>query len=52
MLQVGTGARSTVLSSQGGTSLWANVVTVFGSKAAHSLQEFSAAPADGINIEG
>ncbi len=52
MFQVGTAARSTVLSSTGGKSLKDNVVNVFGSRLADGLVPLSAETASGTKTVG
>lgn len=50
--QVGSAARSTVLSSTGGKSLKDNIVNVFGSRLADGLVPVSAETAHGTRIVG
>ena len=50
--QVGTAARSTVLSSTGGKSLKDNIVNVFGSRLADGLVPVNAETPCGSKLEG
>ena len=52
LLQVGTAARSTVLSSAGGKSLKDNIVNVFGSRLADGLTPLTAAAESGCSLVG
>ena len=51
-VQVGTGARTTVVSSQGGHSVYDNMVTVLGSRAAEAMQPLEASTPSGACISG
>lgn len=50
--QVGAGARTTVVSSQGQSSVLENIVTVLGSRAAESMQPLEAAIPSGACLRG
>lgn len=50
--QVGGGARSTVVSTQGAASVRDNIVTVFGARTAEGLQVLSAPAGAGARFEG
>lgn len=52
MLQVGTAARSTVLSSTGGNSMRDNIVNVFGARLADGLVPLQAETTGGSKLEG
>ena len=52
MVQVGTAARSTVLSSTGGNSMRDNIVNVFGARLADGLVPLHAETAGGSKLEG
>ena len=51
-VQVGTAARSTVLSSTGGNSMRDNIVNVFGARLADGLVPVHAETAGGSKLEG
>ena len=51
-MQVGTAARSTVLSSAGGKSLKDNIVNVFGSRLADGLTPVTAEAESGCSLVG
>jgi hypothetical protein len=50
--QVGTGARTKVISTQGLASMRDNIITIFGSRTFEALQQLDGETADGIAIEG
>jgi hypothetical protein len=50
--QVGRGARSTVVSTQGAASVRDNIVTVFGSRVADGLEALGAEGPSGARIAG
>lgn len=52
MVQVGTAARSTVLSSTGGNSMRDNIVNVFGARLADGLMPLHAESPGGSKLEG
>lgn len=51
-VQVGTAARSTVLSSTGGNSMRDNIVNVFGARLADGLVPLHAGTTGGSKLEG
>ena len=50
--QVGTGARTKVISTQGLASMRDNIITIFGSRTFEALTQLDGETADGIAIEG
>ena len=51
-MQVGTGARTKVISTQGLASMRDNIVTIFGSRTFEALTPLDGNIADGLTIQG